>query len=133
MATLEYNVDLKAIKEMYPDATNSERVLNIVMDVLEQGYTRIRNRLMKEEEVNHATMRYRGYNENPDPVNEYPTYEDAVVGTYSVAQGSTYNDVVTMIATVSLTVTDPQAVKILNMIDLVSTFYINPTNRLTGY
>lgn len=133
MATLEYNVDLKAIKEVYPTAENSERVLNIVMDMIKEQYSRIRTNRMKEEATENASLRYLGFNLNPEPVNVYPEYDDAVVGAYAVTQGTSYNEVVTMDAKITLTVNDQNAVKVLLGIDVIGTFYITPANRLTAY
>lgn len=133
MAILEYNVDLKAIKDIYPTVENSARVLDIVMDLIKQQYTRLRTNRMKEESTENATLRYLGFNLDPEPVNVYPEYDTAVTGGYEVTQGASYNEVVTMDAKITLTVTDPNAVKLLFGIDVVGTFYITPANRLTAY
>lgn len=133
MATLEYNVDLKAIKENYPDATNSERALNKVMSVIEHTYSVIRTNLMKAEAAENARLRYLGHDLNPAPVNVYPEYADAVVGSYTVTEGKTYNDVVTVDAKLTFEVSDDNAVKIFDGIKVVGTFYVIPANRLTAY
>ena len=133
MTTLEYAIDMKAIRENYPDETNTARVLNNLLSVVEQSYERVRASLMKTQQRENAQNRYLGYNTNPPPIVEYPSYKDSVLASHTTSMGVTYNDVVTVDSVVTLEVSNDLAVKILNSIDIIGTFYVIPANRLTGY
>lgn len=133
MATLSYEVDLKAVKEMYPTVESTKPIMDLVLELLREQYTNLKAVRSKAEETERATNIYRGFNTNPPPVTEYPDYDDAVVASYVTAQGTTYNEVATVDSVLTLEVSDPNAVKLLQCLDVVGTFRIPPSNRVTAY
>ena len=133
MATLRYEVDLKAVKDMYPTVESTKPIMDQVIELIREQYTDLKATRTKMEETERATNIYRGFKLNPPPVTEYPDYDDAVVATYVTAQGTTYNEVTTVDSVLTLEVSDPNAVKLLQCLDVVGTFRIPPSNRVTAY
>lgn len=133
MATLRYEVDLKAVKEMYPTVESTKPIMDLVLELLREQYTNLKAVRSKAEATERATNIYRGFNLNPPPVTDYPDYDTAVVASYVTAQGTTYNEVATVDSVLTLEVSDPNAVKLLQCLDVVGTFRIPPSNRVTAY
>lgn len=131
--TVNYGVDLKAIWPMYPDSENSKPVLDRVLEQVKNVYTDLRYSMLRQRE--HERVQNQTHNL---PVDHIPTasigeYDEVVTASYATTQGTSYNGVVTMDAVITLVTDDPEAVKLLNKIDIIGTFAIEPSFRISQY
>lgn len=133
--TKEYKIDLKAIAPLYPDAENSKVALEQIIAHIRTTYENMRNSLMTQGVYEASMNKLNGIppRESAHPFVEYPSFDDAVTTGYAVAMGTTYNEVVTVNATITMTSESADAVKLLNNVVVIGTFDINPSYRITGY
>lgn len=139
-ATFTFGINLKALLgEMYPDATNTKEVLGNVMHQCEQHFNTIRDSLKRANSYERNAAPFFG-RPVPDAYVDPGDFKDACTISAPVTMGTTYNDVVTCDATLtiqtsgSLSESQTQsAVNILKQLHVAGTFYIEPTYRVTGY
>lgn len=130
---VKYGVDLKAIREVYPDEENSKLVLDNLLLTVEGVYESMRSQVLLGRSNDSLNLAKHNLPTDTVETAEIGSYSDVVSASYEVTQGMTYNDVVTVDALVTFTTDDAEAVKLLNKIDIAGTYYIEPTFRVTGY
>lgn len=139
-ATFKYGINLKALlTEMYPDATNTKDVLDEVMRKCEVHFNTTRDCLKRANEYERLAAPFHK-RPVPDAYVDPGDFADICTIEAPVTMGTTYNEVVTVDAVLTITTSaslseeeTKSAVNILKYLHVEGTFYIEPTFRVTAY
>lgn len=142
MTTHTYNVDLKALRlNLYPNAENTQGLISAVETGIRDAFNHLRASTM--ELMNHSRISMylipgmREFADNTYPDLNLGLFDDEFFITTTVTNTVVERSGVTLVnAKIDIspiTVDNPDAFRILNMLDISGTFAIEPTYRVTAY